>query len=766
MSNYISKGGKVVRRLMPEPTVYTGDLQSEDEKLNVDYLVAQAESAIRNVIREKYDILKAKRLYDQRRDEEEFAFLRNTYGIENPIDLKFRSLVRPHVQAIKGLVLSDPMNYNITSNNTFTTNEIEEEKKASMLEEYEELLGTLKGLPEDKMKTLIDSFHAELARKYNNSWVSSLEIIAQFIIDWLKMDPDTDLRNKLGDLIEDLCVTGTCYYRVWVKRDGEKPSFDVINPLNIFYNKNYNERFVKNCDKIVRREFMTKSQVLNEYGHFLNDEAKEILFSQDYTSTFGTMVFSNEDLRYFISSPTVGYYQYTQYNGNFDMQRIIDVYHVEWIANNEVEITDPEEIERLATVEEKKSKPKKIIRYRKDRYEATRIGGYIYVNMGKSKFINRNIDDSFDCCLTYNGIELGNNGVPYSLILKTKDIQDLYDILSYFRDNLIAVSGTRGSRVNVHELPDFLGNTMAERIMSYITYKKQGVELIAKEISENPQSGFAHYGDFDNTLRGDGIMAINAVLATLREEVSMHTGVTPQMLAQIEAREAVSNVKQGLYQASMLTKPLFESHRTIANNILMDYLNAYRMSFSGSKLINYITPTGSTKILEINTNNVSLCSFNIGLIDPNSNKQELETLKSLAAELIKSGNASIDLITVLISSNSITQAKILLNEHIAEMKQTAQKEQQYVQQLEQLQATNEQLTKELNNLQKMNLDLKQKEIEIKEKEINSKIKIANDQMEAKKEEIQNKATIEQNRNELEKAQLLFGKGSEKEIKNL
>jgi hypothetical protein len=49
------------------------------------------------------------------------------------------------------------------------------------------------------------------------------------------------------------------------------------------------------------------------------------------------------------------------------------------------------------------------------------------------------------CTLTVNGMFYSDrNGDPYSLVLKTANLQDKFDVLNFYRDNLIAESGTVG----------------------------------------------------------------------------------------------------------------------------------------------------------------------------------------------------------------------------------------------------------------------------------------------------------------------------------
>lgn len=101
------------------------------------------------------------------------------------------------------------------------------------------------------------------------------------------------------------------------------------------------------------------------------------------------------------------------------------------------------------------------------RHEGVQIGQEIFITRGESEFIVRSSENPNACGLSINGMFfLDKNGDPYSLILNTMDLQDKYDLLIYCRDNLIASAGTVGDWIDVAFMPEFLGNTMPERVQA------------------------------------------------------------------------------------------------------------------------------------------------------------------------------------------------------------------------------------------------------------------------------------------------------------
>jgi hypothetical protein len=137
-----------------------------------------------------------------------------------------------------------------------------------------------------------------------------------------------------------------------------------------------------------------------------------------------------------------------------------------------------------------------------DRYETVRIGGDIYVLTGKSEDVIRSHDNPNYCGLSINGVYFQDrNANPYSLMLATASLQDQYDVILFFRDNLIANSGTQGDWLDVSQLPSFLGADVTERVQKWIAYKKGGVAIIDTSQEGRAYNANTVYSGYDDTLK-------------------------------------------------------------------------------------------------------------------------------------------------------------------------------------------------------------------------------------------------------------------------
>ena len=141
-----------------------------------------------------------------------------------------------------------------------------------------------------------------------------------------------------------------------------------------------------------------------------------------------------------------------------------------------------------------------------NRHEGVRIGEEVYITRGISENIIRSRSNPKECTLSVNGLVFSDrNGNPFSLVLNTMDLQDRYDLLLYYRDNLIANSGTIGDWIDETLIPSHLGVSMPERLAKWIALKKQGIGLLNSSEEGRMATGAAPlntiFNGYDDTVK-------------------------------------------------------------------------------------------------------------------------------------------------------------------------------------------------------------------------------------------------------------------------
>jgi len=757
------------------PQVYYEDFYlTEADKNDKEYLMANADHWIAVLVEPKTHIKTYRNYYNGVRDDKEFQYLTENYGIGTPSALKFTNLIKPRVDALVHQLESDSYSYTVSAVDDKTVDMIQQEKKLKKIQEAENILKQFTV----KMKSAVEAEKDNLPtfselqdalervhKKYETNFISDLEVAVQHVCDYFEHSNQMMLRHKLSLLVHDLIVTGECYYRVHYEREGQDPIFDVIKPENFFHNKSTNSPFIDTTDAVVHREYLTHKEVAQRYGKFMSPEDIKKLFGERYMSKTARTLNSGLDLNLYYSDedPVLTQrYKSAAYT--------IEVCHVEWLATNEVEIDEEEQNYLTILTDGKNFKARKKVR-RTDRYECTRIGGTVYVNAGKNDDVPRSQQDPYSCGFSYGGVLFSDrNGKPYSVVGALKDLQDLYDLTMFYRDNLIANSGVPGDRINVAGIPKVLGKDFMTRLLKFIALKKNGVELI--DPTEQGAQLFQHYGSFDNSVNGNSLNAINAVLQQIEMQAHMIAGTTPQMLGFIEERDAVTNVRAGIKQALGTNSYLFELFRANQNRLMSDLIKVSQITYKKGKKISYVVGD-EAYVFDIIPEKYSYSDYAISISYASRDEQKLQALQMLAKELVGAGMIDPDVLVKAVLSNSIVEVNRVITENWKKKQAENDQIAQASQAIEQYEKQIKELTSELNNVKQQleaaktaNDQAKMYEVQQKAKEAEKKLELEEQKLKDTKAYNEKQIELKEQVVQLEREQLYMGTGAEKEVKNL
>ena len=759
-----------------QPQVYYEDMYlTQSQKSELDYLKGNMDHWISALVQPRSQFKTLRDYYNGVRDNKDFEYLTENFGIGTPSVLKFTNLIKPRIDALVAQLESDDYQFTVSATDDKTIDQIQEEKKKKKLDDINYQLQIFsqkvkQAIDEGKEKEDLPTYSEleaqieKIGNKYGDNYISDFEIAAQEVLTYFKNSNEMELRHKLGILAHDLLVTGECYWRAYYERDGSDPIFDVIKPENFFHNKSTNSPFLEGTDGVVHREYMTHKQVAEKYGKFMTKEQMKELFGGRYMTRTARSLNSGLDLELYYGEedPVMG-------QKYFNSAYIVEVCHVEWMATNEIEIDEEEQSRLTSVVEGVDFKPKDKIR-RTDRYEGTRIGGTVYVNCGLSEHIVRTQNDPYTAGFTYGGV-LNNdrNGKAYSLVGALKDLQDVYDLTMFYRDNLIANSGVKGTRVNIAGIPQVLGNDFMERLLKFIALKKNGFELI--DPTEPGAQMFNHYGEFDNSPDGNSLQAINGIMTQIEHQADIIAGTNPQILGHIEERDAVSNVRQGIKQSLMIQHPLFELFRANHTRVAKALLNNAQLSYRVGRKIAYIAGS-EAYTFAIQPDKFSYSDYAISISYASQDKAKVEQLRGIAKEFISAGVLEPDIVTKAIMSDSAAELSKIITEGWAKKKAEEDaigkaKSQlgEYEKQLKELEKQLNNVTQQLEASKAANNEAKMLEAKTKRETEAKKLELDEKRRKDLKEFNDAKIALDKERTQLEREQLYLGTGNEREITN-
>lgn len=670
-------------------------------------LIDKTDEAIAELVYDKHELQKAYNYYNGKRDPEQFRYLEENFGLGSPTAVEFTPLLKKHVDALVGEYLGTPILPKVSCKDSGTISNITREKQLQITQGIvkflkEHLSNSIlqfidgKDITDKAVKQQLDKIIQEI----DQSFISQYEIAAQNIIQYVMQSRETDLLTKLRQLLTDLLITGYTFFRVKSSHSGTNIEIEVLNPLNTFIDRNPESPYVKNSYRAVVRYWMTKSQILAKYGKEISKEdlkdLKDKWYSDGaaiYKRTYGdscTVVAHEENAE----NPLPGYPD-TEYSAR--RFQLIPVYDIEWLE------TDDD--------------------FTMQRYNTIRIGQDIYILRGKDTKAIRSKDNPKFCSLTINGVYfLNRNQQPYSLILKCAHLQDRYDLLNYYRDALIANSGTAGVIMDMSLLPNNLGVKWPERVQKWLAYKKAGIMWVDSTQEGRNDNGNAPlntiFNGFDETLKAPAIQAIELAIQSVEQTTSSITGVFRERLNGIDQRDAVTNIKQGVANSYIVTKHWFQQMDLVTCEILLGSLNQAKVTYKKGLTGTIILGDKYQQIFTALPEHFTVTDYDIHVISSSEVMEDLQTIKTLVPELVKLQAITPDIIVEALTSKSLTDLKYKIQKAMKIQKEENNQIGQLTQQLEEAQQQLQQLQGELQKSQQKVQQLDEKRLMLEQEKIN------------------------------------------------
>ena len=715
--------------------------QKEIEKIN---------NCIARLVYDKSILKKAYNYYHCVRDSEQFKHIEENFGVGVPTSVEFTPLIKKHIDVLVGEYLELDPDLQVTCKDEKTVSNILRDKKLKVdqelytfLQRYlqNSIINILLNNQQPVNDPFIEKEMQKLQENIENSFVSEYEMAAQNILSYIKHSRDIDLKNKMRELFTDLLITGTCYYRVRPTGDKHNIQFEVLNPLDTFIERNQNNFYLNKSLRSVIRRYMTPEQVLAEFGDELTSEAKLQLKNDKiesgvegeyrYVHIPETLVYNEDSKKAVIAKiPSAGIL------GGLEVSPVLP-YDTDITNMHESTIT----VYECEWIEWDGNKMVK--------HEGVKIGEEIYICRGEVDVI-RSASNPKECTLSINGMFFSDkNGQPFSLIVNTMAMQDKYDILQFYRDNLIASSGTIGDWIDLAHVPAVLGVELPERLQKWLAYKKNGLALF-----DSSQDGAniinTTFNGYDDTIKAQSIQAIQMAIDSIEANACAMTGVFPEKLGGIQERDAVSNVKVGLRYSTLLTKQYFAAMDLMFKEVNYDCLNMAKKVYKNGITGNIILGPKMVKIFTALPEHYTITDFDIHIQDSTENFQTKQEIKSLTVELIKAGMVDTNQVINITTARNITELKDYIEKSMASKKaenDMAMQLQQQVEQLNQQIAQYEQQIGEYNNQLKQlqsqvdsnnaaKLELEKQKLAIEDREARDKKDYNDKQIEVKMKQLE------------------------------
>lgn len=495
------------------------------------------------------------------------------------------------------------------------------------------------------------------------------------------------LRHLMNNFFEEMMITGEpVWYCDWEPGLTE-PEVRLIRPEYLWYQSNEAAKYLHELDWIVEYSPMSIGQVIQYYGADITEENLETLrtefpmFSQD--AWYRTNLTNYPD-----GSPS-GWYSGNDYLYSHQ----VDTYKVNWKEQVEVyalysenkndtpyfsekppfvKFLTPEEYKDLTSSESKRKrlekKGQKILKaYRVDRWSGVRIGTMTYIKIKKHDFQYRTHDRLSDIALPYIGFANNRFYKAYSPLWETKDIQELYNILHYQEELLIALSGVKGIIYDLSQMPS--GMTPQE----VMYYMKQGLGLIetVKPNGKAVRTSFNQFATYDMTVSPaiQSIMVIKESLNTLAGEI---TGVTRQKTGQVLASDQVGTSQMALAQSNVVTEYYFMKTDELNELLFTRLCNIFPYAYAEGKRGMYVVGKERQEILNIQKDQLK-GEFR-SIVNSGSKEREImRTAKQMAQMKFQQGQIGASDFLDLLDTDTMFEMRKLLKDAEQRVLETSQK---------------------------------------------------------------------------------------------
>jgi hypothetical protein len=645
---------------------------------NVDWCISMLPFWFKRKVDRNWD------LYNGKRTQSDYEYITKTYGIEMPAGkLDHIPLIRPMLNELVSEYEERDFPFSVIAEDPDSVAEKVNEISGRLI--YDIAFTIRNARSSEELDMLLDNLQRQYEKFQTETEINAMKLLRNYI-------QRHRLDRQFSETWLDKLVTGLQYCHVRLNRKGEDPIFDIVKAGDIFHADD-KVRWVSQCSWAVRVSEMSPTQIIDTFGDRMSD--KDIRKIEDWLDMYHKDAFyklgPGQSMDNLLN-------ENTSYYNNQNSNHKITVYFVEWKSIEEVNFLkspnkyDPEDpfLKFIPTEQlyQLPSSRKKLIekRYIETLWHGIRIGDEIYVDLGEDTNAVRSMANPSKVYLNFEGPAFNSKYLPYSLIEDTSDLQDLYDILHWHKKNLIALSGVRGSFMDISQLPDFFDGQgqQADNIKMWFYYRKLGAAFIDRSQSGADRS-FNQFPNYDDTL-GAGLQAILTMIQHIEDVAARITGVNRQRMGQIKQYDGKQVTENAQLTSSLITEFLFNAQDEFVERSLTLVLNKLRISYPNGLEGSFTTREGRNEIFRLDSR-FFLSDWGVYVTTRKSDARKIEELKAHSYEMVKGGMMSAENLFIFFKKDSFPAILNEIEEAVIRRKQeimTMQQQQQSI--LEQIES--------------------------------------------------------------------------------
>ena len=614
-------------------------------------------------------------------------------------------IINSKINILKGEESKRLFDYRVVVTNPNAISEIENNKKAEILQRLQEWVQNTSQSEEEANQEL-----EKINYYYTYQWQDMREIRANNLLNHYKKEYNIPLIFNEG--FDDAMAVGEEIYQCDIV--GGEPIIEKLNPLKVRVFKSGYSNKVEDADIIIIEDYWSPSRVIDTYYDVLTKKDMEYIQKlPDHIGQAAIDSMDNIDERYgFVNNNMIGD-EITSQNGFFwdpygtsdgisnsllpyDTAGNLRVLKVFWKSRRRIKkvksydpITGEEQFNfypETYVIDKDKGEEEKIL-WINEAWEGVKIGSDIYVNMRPRPVQYNRLSNPSRCHFGIIGsIYNINDGRPFSMIDMMKPYNYLYDIIHDRLNKLMAKNWGKIIKVDLALVPK------GWDIDKWLYYAKTNNMAIIDSFKEG------NYGAATGKLAGALNNASNGVidadwgnniqqyinlLEFIKLEMSEAVGITRQREGQISNRETVGGVERATLQSSHITEWLFVKHEDLKKRVLEAFLETCKIALKGRSIkFQHLMDDLSTQIVTIDGDEFAEADYGL-VVDNSQGSQELNNkLDMLAQAALQNQSLDFSAIMKLYSSASLAEKQRLIENNERQIQERNQQLQQQQAQIE------------------------------------------------------------------------------------
>lgn len=674
-------------------------------------------------------------------DEEDYNYVLKPYGKTRknfPTKLRNYPIIKPIIDLLLGEKSKRPLEYTVTVQNADAISQKEEQLQNLLLNNIRtQFLNELikQGQVEGEQQEV--PLPKQIQEEFNRSYVDSRAIRGQHALNYIMNQQE--IYDKFQKQFFHFLIAGECYSHKGVRRN--EPFYEVINPLDVDFDKDPDIDFVEDGDWAIIRKFSHASTIIDAYGEFLTDEQILELESPTHTSAEAYLLYRAEA---------------SGADDNIYRNRLIEIVTVYWKSRKRIgflnyidpntgtqEVREVDETFKLTKEMKEQMGASVEWEWVNEVWEGIRIDRRFYIKMNPLATQRTSLDNPSICKLPINGRKYSDiNSQPISLVSLGIPYQLNYNIYKYRMELAIARSKDIVAQFDINMIPK---NWDMDKFMYYVEgtgiawvdYNKEGIQL-------SPQ----HQSVLDMSIKT--ISQYLTLLESIMVEWEKLSGVNRQRQGSVGMYEGKGTSQQAIVQSSHITEDIFRKFSNFEQRELQGLIDYSKVAWINGKKGMFVMPDNTLAELDVEGLGHLESEYGIFVSDAGKDVEKLQAIRGFAQAAVQNGLPMSAAISIF-ESDSFPQIKdkIRQAEKAQEELQKAQQEAQAQQsqqalQVQQAQIESQQLDKEKDrqlqielaliaaenddkknsaSLEKMmkDFEIKQKQLELKEQEINNKL---------------------------------------------